>query len=76
MECHVLFLTPESFLSNAFVRRQIVVIASRLRPLRWLRHSLFLLRPFSLCAQRIYFVYWGKYLLVTRIRDSFTQSLK
>lgn len=24
MECHVLFLTPESFLSNAFVRRQIV----------------------------------------------------
>jgi hypothetical protein len=42
MECHVLFLTPESFLSNAFVRRQIVVIASRLRPLRWLRHSLFI----------------------------------
>lgn len=75
MECHVLFLTPESFLSNAFVRRQIVVIASRLRPLRWLRHSLFI-AAFLLCALRIYFVYWGKYLLVTRIRDSFTQSLK
>lgn len=75
MECHVLFLTPESFLSNAFVRRQIVVIASRLRPLRWLRHSLFI-AAFYLCAVRIYFVYWRKYLLVTRIRDSFTQSLK
>ena len=54
MECHVLFLTPESFLSNAFVRRQIVVIASRLRPLRWLRHSLFIVAFLPLRSKDIF----------------------